>query len=265
MNYLQAVVLGLVQGIAEFFPISSSGHLVIFRDLFGLGEIPLFFDISLHIATLFAVCLIFRARIAGIAVSLWRLVRGKKTDADAENLALILPLLLATVITGVMGFAIEYFLPAEGARIASFELLLTAIILAATAFIKPGQGDYRRLGLGSASVIGFAQGLGVFSGISRSGMTIAAAMAVGMRRDLAGEFSFLLSIPAILGAFLLTLKDAAEVSEAIAPGPLAVAFVTAFLSGIVALSTLVKVIKKGKLAWFAVYLVPVGLAGLFLL
>ncbi len=262
MNYFQAVILGLVQGIAEFFPVSSSGHLVIFQDIFGLREMPLFFDISLHIATLLAVVIVFRKRIGGIFVSFWRLLRGKRGPEDADNLAILLPGLIATVITAAIGYAIQKFLPPEGAKIASLELLVTAAVLAGTAFLKPGTGEYRSMTLGQGAVIGLAQGFGVFSGISRSGMTIAAGMAVGMRRDRAGEFSFLLSIPAILGAFILTLKDAAAVESSVELGPLAVAFVTAFLSGLLALSLLVKVIKNGKIAWFAAYLVPVGLAGL---
>jgi undecaprenyl-diphosphatase len=262
MNYAQAIILGLVQGIAEFFPVSSSGHLVIFKNLFGLGEIPMFFDIGLHIATLFAVLIVFRKRIGGIFVSFWRLLRRKNGPDDADNLAILLPGLVATLITAVIGYAIQKFLPPEGAKIASLELLVTATILIGTAFLRPGKGEYKSMTIGQGALIGLAQGFGVFSGISRSGMTISAGMALGMRRDMAGEFSFLLSIPAILGAFALTLKDAAAVQSSIDAGPLAVAFVTAFASGLFALSLLVKVVKNGKIAWFAAYLVPVGIVGL---
>lgn len=264
MTYLQAAVLGLVQGLAEFLPVSSSGHLVIFKDILGLGEIPLAFDITLHLATLLAVLIVFRARIGAILSALWRWARGK-AEKDDQDLALVVPLILATIVTGVMGFAIQKFLPEEGARVAAAELLVTAAVLAATAFIKEGSRGPAQIGAGRALFIGFAQGLGVFSGISRSGFTIAAGMASGLRRDLAGEFSFLLSIPAILAAFVLTLKDAAGMAEGVAAGPLLFAAAVAFVSGLFALKFLLRLIKGGKIAWFALYLVAAGLAGLFLL
>lgn len=263
MSYVQAAILGLVQGLAEFLPVSSSGHLVIFKDILGLGEVPFAFDITLHMATLVAVLLVFRARIGAMFAALWRWLRGKAAKDDPD-LALIPPLLIATLVTAVMGFAIEKLVPAEGAKAASAELLVTAAVLAATGFLKEGTRGPTGIGPLRALGIGVAQGLGVFSGISRSGFTIAAGMAAGLRRDLAGEFSFLLSIPAILGAFLLTLKDAPEVAQAVEAGPLAFSALVAFASGLAALTLLLRVIRKGRIAWFAVYLVPVGLAGLFL-
>lgn len=264
MNYVQAAILGLVQGLAEFLPVSSSGHLVIFKDILGLAEVPFAFDITLHMATLVAVLIVFRRRIGAMLAALWRWLRGKAA-ADDPDLALIPPLLIATAVTAIMGFAIEKFVPAEGAKAASAELLVTAAVLAATAFVKEGSRGPTAIGAGRALFIGAAQGLGVFSGISRSGFTIAAGMAAGLKRDLAGEFSFLLSIPAILGAFVLTLKDAPEVAQAVDAGPLALSALVAFASGLVALTLLLKLIRRGRIAWFAAYLVPVGLAGLFLL
>ncbi len=265
MNYLQAVILGLVQGIAEFFPVSSSGHLVIFRDLFGISEIPLLFDIILHLATLLAVLIVFRTRIAGILNSFWRLLFRRNDQTDAENLSIIVPLLLATVVTAVIGFSIEKFLPPEGARIASAELIITAFVLLGTAFLGKGTKGFGEISPVRGLFIGIAQGLGVFSGISRSGMTIAAGMTAGLKREVAAEFSFILSIPAILGAFILTLKDASTVAESIQAGPLAVSFIVSFVSGLFALTTLVKIVKHGKLSWFSAYLIPVGILGLFVL
>lgn len=265
MNMLQAVILGLVQGLAEFLPVSSSGHLVLFKDVLGLTEVPLLFDIVLHLATLCAVCLVFRRRIGGIFVSIARFLARKQGEADADNLGLVVPALLATLVTGVMGVAISKLLPVEGTTLVSIELLVTAAVLAASAFLKPGTKGYRQLGPVDGLVTGFAQGLGVFSGISRSGFTITAGLARGMKREEAGEFSFLLSIPAILGAFLVELDDAGALMSSVDPLPLAVAALVAFVSGVLALSLLMRIVKKGKLAWFAAYLVPVGLIGLFLL
>lgn len=265
MSLIQACVLGLVQGLAEFLPVSSSGHLVLFKNLLGLSEVPLLYDVILHLATLVAVLIVFRRRILGILGSLGRWIARKNGREDAANLAIVGPLLLATAVTAAIGFGIQKILPTEGVRLVSIELLVTAAVLAASALLKPGAKGYADIGLGEGLVIGVAQGLGVFSGISRSGFTITAGLASGMKREEAGEFSFLLAIPAILGAFILELKDLGSLEAAVEPLPLAVSALVAFLSGLLALSLLMRIVKRGKLAWFAVYLVPVGLAGLFLL
>lgn len=265
MSLAQAIILGLVQGLAEFLPVSSSGHLVLFKDILGLAELPLLYDVILHLATLLAILLVFRRRVLGILSSLGRWAAKRNGREDAANLALVGPLLAATVVTAAIGFAIQKLLPAEGVRLVSIELLVSAAVLAASALLKPGSKGYADIGVGEGLFLGVAQGLGVFSGVSRSGMTITAGLAAGMRREEAGEFSFLLAIPAILGAFILELKDLGSLQASVEPLPLAVSALVAFLSGLLALSLLMRVVKRGKLAWFAAYLVPLGLAGLFLL
>lgn len=265
MSLAQAIILGLVQGLAEFLPVSSSGHLVLFKDILGLSELPLLYDVILHLATLLAILLVFRRRVLGILSSLGRWAAKRNGREDAANLALVGPLLVATVVTAAIGFAIQKLLPAEGVRLVSIELLVSAAVLAASALLKPGSKGYADIGVGEGLFLGVAQGLGVFSGVSRSGMTITAGLAAGMRREEAGEFSFLLAIPAILGAFILELKDLGSLQASVEPLPLAVSALVAFLSGLLALSLLMRVVKRGKLAWFAAYLVPLGLAGLFLL
>jgi undecaprenyl-diphosphatase len=265
VNLIQATILGLVQGLTEFLPVSSSGHLVLFKDILGLEEVPLLFDIILHLATLVAIALVFRRRIAGILLSCWRRLRRSAGEEDAANLALVLPFLAATVLTAAMGFAIQRFLPVEGTTLVSAELLVTALVLALSGLLKPGTRDFSALGIGRGLFIGFAQGLGVFSGISRSGMTISAGLAMGLKREEAGELSFLLAIPVILGAFILDFKDLGEMGRTVQALPLAWAFALAFVSGYFALRFLMRIVKGGRIAWFAVYLVPVSLAGLFLL
>ncbi len=265
MNYLQAVALGFVQGIAEFFPVSSSGHLVLLKELFGIGEIPVLFDVILHIATLLAVLMVFRRRIGSVLRSLFRFIGRKHDGGDRENLSLFGSILVATVVTAVIGFGIEKYVPPAGAKTVAVRMLVTSAILVSTLFIRARSGGYGDMTPGRSLFVGLAQGLGVFSGISRSGITISAGLAAGLAREKAGEYSFLLSIPAVLGAFILTVKDLAEVGASVEPGPLAVAFLVAFLSGFVALTTLVSVVKRGKLAWFAVYLVPVAVTALLFL
>lgn len=284
MTALKALLLGLIQGIAEFLPISSSGHLELFKNILGLNEVPLLFDVILHIATLFAVVVVLWKRIAAIFAALWHFLFGKKRRASVpvtktqkkkdderrDNLAFVLPIIVATTVTGVLGVVIQKIVLEKaawlnGTKVVAANLIVTAAILVAASLIKPGARKARNIGLGRAAWIGFAQGIGVLPGISRSGVTISSGIAAGLDRETAGEFSFLLSIPAILGAFVLTLGDVGSMFANVSFAQLALAFAAAFFSGMASLKILLKIIKGGKLAWFAPYLVIVGLAGLFIL
>jgi undecaprenyl-diphosphatase len=283
MTPIKALILGLIQGIAEFLPISSSGHLEIFKEWLGLSDVPLVFDIVLHLATLLVLIIQFRARIAELLVAAWNWVTGRGAKAQKQasagtiqinrytrqrqNETIILLLIVATIITGIMGYFIDK-LPTGGVRVNAIELLITAVVLALTVLVKPDAKGASRgpeeTGVGRAAFIGFAQGLGVFSGISRSGFTISAGLFAGLDREWAGEFSFLLAIPAVLGAFLLKLKDLGTMIAEVSLGNVAIAFVIAFVSGWFALKFLLKVIKNGKLYWFAPYLVLIGIIGLII-
>lgn len=268
MTATQAFLLGLFQGIAEFLPISSSGHLLVLKELFGLSGVPLLFDVILHLGTLLSILVVFRARIIGIFAALWRWLtkpsaRGSASEADRENLALVLPTLVATAVTGVIGLLIEKFIPVESPRAVCALFLVTAVLLVVSSRFHGSRG-FRELGAARGALVGLAQGLGVFPGISRSGITISGGLAAGLSRDAAGEFAFILAIPAILGAFVLELKDAVGLGAAVGAFPLAVGFLAAFGAGIVALSLLMPIVRKGKLAAFAVYLIPAGVLGLFL-
>jgi len=265
MTVFQAGILGLFQGVAEFLPISSSGHLLVFKNLMGLSEVPALFDVVLHLATLMSILLVFRKRIAGIVRSFLRLMAKKHGEEDAENLSIIVPALVATVLTAVVGLAIEQIDLSGVPRIVAGLLLVTALLLIASSRFKAGQTGYRGMTVRHGVIIGLAQGIGVFPGISRSGITISAGLASGLQRETAGEFSFLLAVPAILGALVLKLDDMAELAGTVAPLPLVVGSLVAFLAGVVSLLVLMPIVRKGKLAWFAAYLIPAGLLGLFLL
>ena len=275
MTALQALALGLIQGIAEFLPISSSGHLAILKDLLGLGEVPLLFDVILHLATLLAVIIVLRKRIAAILVAVWTFLFRPKgnspqaaatakgdTQEQARNLAYVLPIVIATGITGVLGYGIQKFFPMGDTRAVALRMLFTALVLGLTVFVKTGSRGPESIGWKRAAFVGIAQGIGVFSGISRSGMTISAGLFAGLDRATAGEFSFLLSIPAIGGAFLLTLKDAGEMMGVVSFGNLAIAALAAFIAGLLSLKILLRIIKGGKIYWFALYLVALGTIGL---
>jgi undecaprenyl-diphosphatase len=193
----------------------------------------------------------------------WAARRKDVPAEDAENLALVPPALAATAVTAVVGLGIERFLPVESPRVASALLLVTAALLIASSRFRGTRG-YDRLGPGRGALIGLAQGIGVLPGISRSGITISAGLAAGLERETAGEFAFLLAVPAVAGALLLEMKDLADLGAAVGPAPLAVGFLAAFIAGIASLCQLLPLVRKGRLAWFAAYLIPAGLAGLFL-
>lgn len=281
MTAVQALFLGLIQGLAEFLPVSSSGHLVLLKTILGLEEVPMLFDIILHLATLLVVVIVFRARIGLILEALWKWTTGelrkgapkteprtpkeRKHRADlGESLAFVVPVLIATAITAVLGFAIEKYVPMGGVKAVAARMLVTAVVLGLTAVVKPGLRTATGLDPARAAFIGLAQGIGVFSGISRSGITISAGIFAGLDRGTAGELSFLLAIPAILGAFVLSLGDAGQMMASVSFGNLALAFCTAFLSGYAALKFLLGVIKRGKMFWFAPYMLVAGALGLIL-
>jgi len=261
MTVIQALLLGLLQGVAEFLPISSSGHLVLARALMDLEKVPELFDVILHVATLFVVIWVFRKRIVGILVSLYRFILRKSDENDKPNLILTLQLIGASVLTAVIGLGISGLNVREDPGIVSALLIVTALILLVTVRSR-GSRTIDGIGWGRALLIGAAQGIGVFPGISRSGITIGSGMLSGLDRKAAGEFSFLLSLPAVGGAFLLSLKDAAELSSSVPAISLIAGFAAALLAGYASLKLLLWLIADGRLWIFALYLVPAGVWGL---
>jgi undecaprenyl-diphosphatase len=264
VTIVQALLLGAVQGATEFLPVSSSGHLAVLKDILAIGDIPILFDVILHIATLIVVVFVFRKRIGGLLRSVGRWISRRANETDSENLRLAWVIIVATVITAVIGLGVGRLEIGSNPRVVSALFIVTGGILIGSRFFA-GSRDYRDIGLRDGLVVGIAQGLGVFPGISRSGITISAGLVSGLNREKAGEFAFLVSIPAILGAFILTLKDAGELSESVGTMALVVGFVAALIVGIAALTVLLKLVRSGKLFYFALYLIPLGIVGLFLL
>lgn len=295
MSIVQAIALGILQGISEFIPISSSGHLVIARHLMGLGEVPILFDVILHIATLIVIVHIFRDRIIRILVSLWRggsriwrarILPGDGKTAksagrggdpphdsggmtalpqeDLVNLRLARLVIIATVLTAVLGLGIAELDLARFPKLVSALFIVTGVVLMASRFLH-GTLDYHQIGTRHAVITGIAQGISVLPGISRSGITITAALATGIDRSRAGEFSFLISVPAVLGALVLTLRDLGDLRASVSLPALAAGFVASLVAGYVALILLLRLIRGGKLYLFAFYLIPLGILGLLLL
>jgi len=267
MDILQSILLGAVQGLAEFLPISSSGHLLVAQKLLGLQEVPLLFDVLLHLPTLLAICIIFRKRLGQIFTSIFRLLARKNNPADSDNLKLTLMIIIATVFTVAIGLVIKLVMDAFQARTGEdifvmypwsvgIMFLITAGILIASRYFKSTKG-YDKITIRDGIVTGIAQGIGVLPGISRSGITVSGALLVGLEREKAGEFAFLVSIPAIIGASILEIKDAAAMQ--ITPVVLVAGLVSAFVVGFFSLLLLLRLIKSGKFYLFSFYLIPVGL------
>ena len=261
MKLPEAMLLGLIQGVAEFLPISSSGHLALAQRLLGMEDIPLLFDVFLHLATLAAVCLFFWRKIAALIQSFWKVVT--RQDAEEGGRRYILAIILTTLVTGVFGIFVEKALPEMPIQIVFAGFIFTALQLLLSSRTENTSGtEAAAPGWKQALLIGLAQGIGTLPGVSRSGSTISGALFCGVTRELAGEFSFIASIPAILGAFLLELKDMGQLGSAVGPLPLAVGCATAFASGLLALALLMRLISRGKLGYFALYLIPLGILGL---
>jgi undecaprenyl-diphosphatase len=266
MTSIQSLLLGVLQGVAEFLPISSSGHLVLLRRLMKLGEVPLLYDVLLHVSTLIVVIIIFRSRIGSIFSAIWRAVQSRRDPGDRENLMLTLYILIATVVTGAVGFGLSRFeeLFFNRPRLVSLFFMVTALLLLST-LLRRGGRDYFQMGFLGAAIVGLAQGIGVLPGISRAGITISVALLLGLDRQRAGEFSFLIAIPAILGALILQLREAGRLFEIVDPPTLLLGFAASFVIGLFSLILLLRLVRNGQLAVFSIYLVPLAVISFILL
>ena len=284
MTVIKGILLGILQGIAEFLPISSSGHLAVVQKLFGLEEVPLLFDIMLHLATLLAVVLYFRKKIWTLLCVFGRLIARRpapkavnKDDllcgTEARGRMTILAVIITTVVTGAIGVFTSKLIPDMPVKVTCAGFIVTAILLVFSSIIeRRNSGAVKNsaekndgIKWYQAIVIGVMQGFGTLPGISRSGSTIAGSQLCGVNRAAAGEYSFIVSIPAILGAFLLELKDFAEVGSTVGAAPVIAGCAAAFAWGYISLAVLMKIIRKGKLEWFACYLIPAGILGILFL
>lgn len=270
MSTLQGLLLGALQGVAEFLPISSSGHLALAQALFGLEDVPLLYDVLLHLATLLAVVLFFWKQIWNLILVFCRLITRKPLPEDTAlassekaGRANILAVIIVTVITGVLGVVTSKLIPEMSLKVTGAGFLVTSALLIASSLISrktSAEEEYPSVSIKQSLLIGVMQGFGTLPGISRSGSTIAGALFGKVDRKLACEFSFIASIPAILGAFILEAKDLGEVSSSIGAGPVIAGCAAAFITGWFSLAFLMKLIRKGRLEWFSAYLIPLGIA-----
>ena len=258
MEWFEALILGIIQGLTEYLPVSSSGHLAIGANLFGLsGEENLTFTVAVHVATVLSTIVI-----------LWREIVWLFTDLFKfrwnEGTKYIVNILISMIPVGIVGLFFKDKVEAifgSGLLVVGICLLVTATLLAFSYWARPRQRE--NISPLHAFIIGVAQALAVLPGLSRSGSTIATGLLLGNKKERLAQFSFLMVIPPILGEALLDVKDMAEmgVSQAMAgisPLALAVGFLAAFISGCLACKWMISIVKKGKLIWFALYCAVVG-------
>lgn len=248
MTLLEALFLGVVQGLTEFLPISSSGHLRLLAAVFGAEEPQTLFDICVHAGTLAAVIGFYRREVVRILIALPSL------SWQNPDFRLGMLVLIGTVPAAVIGVSLGDLMEANLASVATvggFLLLNGCVLMLARNAPATGRG-LSELTIRDAILIGLAQSVALFRGISRSGSTIVAGLRLGISREAAAAFSFLLSIPAIGGAFLLEFQRA--VSEGgVNPAPLVVGTVAAAISGYAALVLLLRLVRRGQLHHFAWY------------
>jgi len=266
VDILQAIIIGIVQGLTEFLPVSSSAHLIFAHNVLGV-ESSLAFDVLLHLGTLIAVLWFFRWDIAKMIKSWWlsigdllqgRFMKGFRED-PYKRLAWYV--ILATIPVGIVGVLFDDAVEAlfAGALyVPAFFLFVTGTILYLSQRMNSGKIDMNNLSKKEALVMGLGQACAILPGLSRSGTTIAAGLTIGLEKEFAAKFSFILSIPAILGAFVFQLKD---IGSAIDVNflPIFIGFIASVIAGYLAIKWMLDLIKNRSLDIFAYYCWVMGI------
>lgn len=268
MTYLMSVIMGVIQGVAEFLPISSSGHLALFQAFFGMEDVEsshMFFAVLLHFGTFISVCIVYwrdivdmvREFFLGIA-ALFSGKRGRGTPPPARRLVMLI--VVATLPLFVMVFLKDYIAVLfQSSIMVSVALLATGFLLFFADRLPKGHKTAKNATVGDAVVVGVAQAIAVIPGLSRSGTTISAGMFQGFDRGFAVRFSFLMSLPAVLGANILEMKDAVEAGFDFSLLPVyLVGVLTATVVGYFSIRLVKSMADKGKFGKFAYYCWAVG-------
>jgi undecaprenyl-diphosphatase len=265
LNWIEAIVLGIFQGVAEFLPISSSGHLALLQHLFGITEGNLFFTEMLHFGTLISIIIVYIEDVKKIIVEFIRLLgnllSGRRIEGLTDHQRLGLLIIAGSVPTAVIGITFEDF----------FESLYTSLIPIGVAFLVTGfllwfaerkgseHKGIQEMTLVDSLIIGTFQGMAIIPGISRSGSTIVAGLIRGLKKPLTTEFSFLLALPATFGAFLLgIIKVVKGGNGVIVNMPLFVGVLLSTVVGVISIKALIKILNRNKLHYFSYYLWIVG-------
>lgn len=258
MSWFEGLILGLVQGLTEFLPVSSSGHLAIGKALFGIETADLSFEIAVHAATVLATIVVFRKEI-------WQLLQGLfkfKMNAETRYILLILLSMVPVFVVGIFFKDSVEALFGEGLVVVGCALLVTALLLFLSEALKRRNAEGGPVTWKSALWMGLAQAIAVIPGLSRSGSTIATGLLCGVKKEEVAQFSFLMVLIPIIGEQGLDLLKVAVGSETFGAGvgvlPLALGFVAAFVSGLFACKVMIALVKKAKLLWFALYCILVA-------
>ena len=254
MNWIEALILGIIQGLTEFLPVSSSGHLEIGKVLLGVNvKESLSFSIVVHGATVLSTIIIFRKDIWQIITAFFKFKWNEETQYIFKIAVSMLPV-------GIIGLLFKDYLESlfnGNILLVGSMLIVTAILLAFTYYAKPRS---KNITFKDALIIGIAQAIAVLPGISRSGATISTGLLLGNDKEKTARFSFLMVLIPIIGANIKDILDGSMTSEAgISPVVLTVGFIAAFISGLLACTWMINIVKKGKLIYFAVYCLAIGL------
>jgi undecaprenyl-diphosphatase len=258
MNWLQAIILGIVQGLTEFLPVSSSGHLELGKHIFGIdAESNFYFTIAVHGATVLSTLAVFWKDIAALFKGLFRFKMNEET-------IYVFKLIVSMIPAGLAGFFLKDLLENmfNGNMIAlGIQFLITSLLLFLTLFFKPRERPISYL---DAFIIGIAQAVAIVPAISRSGATIATGMMLGNKKEELARFSFLMVLVPVVAANLLELKSGAGNATGSGSGIILLGFIAAFVSGYFACKWMVDLVKKSKMTWFAIYCAAIGILSILL-
>lgn len=263
MDWIQALILGIIQGLTEYLPVSSSGHLAIGQALFGMsdGEDNLMFTVAVHVATVLSTLVVLWSEIEWIVKGIFKFEMN-------DEMKYALNIVVSMIPVGIVGLFFkdqveEIF--GSGLLVVGFCLLITASLLTFSYYARPRQKEH--ISWKDALVIGIAQAVAVLPGVSRSGSTIATGIMLGNKKEKLAQFSFLMVIPPILGEALLDVIKAMKgeaVMGNIETVPLIVGFVAAFISGCLACKWMISIVKRGKLIYFGIYCAIIGVVTILL-
>lgn len=256
MEVFESIILGAVQGLTEFLPVSSSGHLQLAKELLGVElEENLMFDVALHAATVLSTIVVLWGEI-------WWLIKGLFSRGMNPEKSYFFKLVLSMIPIGIVGLLLKDHIDAMLASnyimvVVGAMLLLTATLLAFAYYAKPRQKD--TISYRDAFIIGLSQAVASMPGLSRSGTTIATGLLLGNRKEIVATFSFLMVLAPIMGQTLLDVVDGGFSIAGVSATALIAGFVTAFVVGCLACRFMINIVKRGKLIWFAIYCAVVGL------
>ena len=266
MEWFEALILGLVQGLTEFLPVSSSGHLAIGKALLGVEPSgDLIFEVTVHAATVLATIVVFRKEIWKLLCGLFKFKYNDETDYIAKLCVSMIPVFVVG-----MFFKDQVEAAFDSMRVVGVCLLVTAVLLTLSdwlsARVRAAVKESRNgINFWQAFVVGIGQACAVLPGLSRSGTTISAGLLSGVKRESMAQFSFLMVLVPILGETFLDVVDGDMVASAVGALPLLVGFVAAFLSGLFACRVMIALVRKAQLKWFGLYCALVGLSVLIFL